>query len=76
VVGALPPVTGVRVFGGGARSVLYLDALRRHSGRPVTAGPTEATALGNALVQGLAMGVYESAADARAAVASLEEVAP
>ncbi len=75
VVDALPPVTAVRVFGGGSQSALYLDALRRRTGLRVTAGPTEATALGNALVQGLALGVYESAAAARAALANLEEVA-
>ena len=32
VVDALPPVTGIRVFGGGSQSSLYLDALRRRSG--------------------------------------------
>jgi rhamnulokinase len=73
VVDALPPVTGIRVFGGGARSALYLDALRRCSGLRVTSGPTEATALGNAVVQGLALGVYDSAPDARAALADDEE---
>jgi rhamnulokinase len=76
VVDALPPVTGIRVFGGGARSALYLDALRRCSGLRVTPGPMEATALGNAVVQGLALGVYGSAPDARAALADHEEVAP
>jgi rhamnulokinase len=76
VVDALPPVTGARVFGGGAQSALYLDALRRRTGLRVTAGPTEATALGNALVQGLALGVYESVAAARSTLADLEEVAP
>jgi rhamnulokinase len=76
VVDALPPVTGLRVFGGGAQSALYLDALRRRTGLRVTAGPTEATALGNALVQGLALGVYESVAAARSTLADLEEVAP
>jgi rhamnulokinase len=75
VIDELPPVAGVRVFGGGSRSALYLDALRRRSGRRVTAGPTEATALGNALVQGLALGVYESADEARAMLTDVEEVA-
>ncbi len=75
VVDALPPVTGTRVFGGGSRSSLYLDALRRCSGPPVTTGPIEATALGNALVQGLALGVFTSPDDARATLSGLEEIA-
>jgi glycerol kinase len=33
---------------------------------PVHTGPVEATALGNALVQGVALGVYADLADARA----------
>ena len=75
VLDALPPVTGIRVFGGGSRSSLYLDALRRCSGSHVTTGPIEATALGNALVQGLALGVFTSPDDARATLSGLEEVA-
>jgi rhamnulokinase len=75
VVDALPPVSGVRVFGGGSQSRLYLDALRRRTGRAVSVGPTEATALGNAVVQGLALGVYDSATAARSVLTDLEEVA-
>jgi rhamnulokinase len=74
VVDTLPPVNGVRVFGGGARSELYLDALRRRTGRRVSTGPTEATALGNAVVQGLALGVYGSPTAARSALLDLGEV--
>ena len=36
----------------------------------MTVGPTEAAALGNALVQGLALGVYDSLTEARAALAA------
>jgi hypothetical protein len=35
----------------------------------VCAGPVEATALGNALVQGIALGVYDDLADARSRLA-------
>ena len=35
------------------------------TGLPVCAGPVEATALGNALVQGIALGMYNDLADAR-----------
>ncbi|HXY94386.1 MAG TPA: FGGY-family carbohydrate kinase [Acidimicrobiia bacterium] len=75
VVAALPPVTGVQVFGGGAASTLFLDALRQRSGLRVTAGPIEATALGNAIVQGIALGVFPSLEDARAMLSGHEEVA-
>ena len=46
VADATRPVTGIRVFGGGSRSPLYLDALRRRTDLPVSVGPVEATAIG------------------------------
>jgi rhamnulokinase len=64
VLGQLGDVTGVYVFGG-AQSALYRRLLAERTGVPVCAGPIEATALGNALVQGIALGVYDSLADAR-----------
>jgi rhamnulokinase len=69
VVATMPgdqPLGGIRVFGGGARAQLYLDALRRHATLPVTTGPVEATAIGNALAQGIALGWYADADAARA----------
>ena len=69
VLDRLGGVTEVHVFGGGARSALYRRLLAERTGLPVTAGPVEATALGNALVQGVALGVYDDLADARAALA-------
>jgi rhamnulokinase len=54
----------IHVFGG-AQSALYRRLLAESSGLPVHAGPGEATALGNALVQGIALGVYHDLADAR-----------
>jgi rhamnulokinase len=54
----------IHVFGG-AQSALYRSLLAERSGLPVHAGPGEATALGNALVQGIALGVYADLADAR-----------
>jgi rhamnulokinase len=65
VIDDLGAVSDAAVFGG-AQSDLFRDALARHSGLPVTAGPVEATALGNALVQGIALGRYADLADARA----------
>jgi rhamnulokinase len=60
-----PAITGVRVFGGGSRSSLFLGALARRSGLDVSVGPVEATALGNALVQGISLGLFGSVAEAR-----------
>lgn len=51
------PFTEVHVFGGGGQSSLYRRRLHEVTGLPVVAGPTEATALGNARVQALALGV-------------------
>jgi rhamnulokinase len=65
-----PLVAGIRVFGGGSRSRLYLDALHRRTDLPVSVGPVEATAVGNALTQGIALGVFE---DGRAARATLDD---
>jgi rhamnulokinase len=64
VIGQLGGVTDVHVFGG-AQSALYRRLLGERTGLPVSAGPVEATALGNALVQGIALGVYGDVADAR-----------
>jgi rhamnulokinase len=64
VLGQLGGVTDVYVFGG-AQSALYRRLLAERTGLPVCAGPVEATALGNALVQGIALGVYDDLADAR-----------
>ena len=66
VLGALPGLgpSDVHVFGG-AQSALYRRLLGEASGLPVHAGPAEATALGNALVQGIALGRFRDLADAR-----------
>jgi rhamnulokinase len=67
-------LTGIRVFGGGARAGLYLAALRRRSELPVTTGPVEATALGNAFAQGIALGTFADVDAARATLVTPEEV--
>jgi rhamnulokinase len=77
VIGALPreraaPCRGIRVFGGGVRAALYLEALRAGTALPVTEGPVEAAALGNALVQAIALGRYESIDEARATLTDVK----
>ena len=55
----------VCVIGGGAQNALLNRLLGEASGLPVSVGPVEATALGNALVQGIALGVFEDLPAAR-----------
>ena len=51
------PVEAVHIVGGGARNALLCQATADRSGLPVLAGPVEATALGNALVQARSAGL-------------------
>ena len=63
----------VHVIGGGARNELLCRMTADLLGRPVLAGPVEATALGNVLMQARATGELASLADVRAvAVASAD----
>ena len=47
----------IHVVGGGAQNTLLCQAVANRSGRTVVAGPVEATAIGNVLVQARAAGV-------------------
>jgi rhamnulokinase len=76
VLDRLGDVTDVAVFGGGGRSAGYRRALADRTGLPVVQGPVEATALGNALVQGIALGRYTDLADARAHLAPVAASPP
>ena len=71
--------TAVNIVGGGSRDG-YLNQLTANAtGLPVYAGPTEATALGNLMVQMLAAGEFPDLAAARKAVRhsfSIQEVLP
>ncbi|HEY0642865.1 MAG TPA: rhamnulokinase family protein, partial [Nocardioides sp.] len=53
----------VHVVGGGSQNELLCQALADRSGLPVVAGPVEATALGNVLVQGRATGALSGGLD-------------
>jgi rhamnulokinase len=46
----------IHVVGGGAQNILLCQAVANRSGRTVVAGPVEATAIGNVLVQARAAG--------------------
>jgi rhamnulokinase len=58
----------IHIVGGGANNRLLCQFTADATGRPVVAGPTEASALGNVLVQALALGRLGSLIEARAVV--------
>ena len=64
------PVPGIHIVGGGSLNAYLNQATADASGRPVLAGPVEATAIGNLLVQGIAAGTIGSLADGRRMVAA------
>ena len=65
----------VHVVGGGSQNALLCQALADRSGLPVVAGPVEATALGNVLVQGRAAGAVSGGLDdLRALVARTQDL--
>jgi rhamnulokinase len=59
----------IHVVGGGTRNALLCQFTADACGRPVHAGPVEATAAGNVLLQAMGRGRIDSVADARAIVA-------
>ncbi len=58
----------VHVIGGGSRNSLLCQFTADATGRPVVAGPVEATAIGNLLVQAMALGRLENLDALRAVV--------
>ena len=65
----------VHVVGGGAQNTLLCQAIADRSGHPVLAGPVEATAIGNVLVQARAADVVgPTLADLRALVARTHDL--
>ncbi|MFJ2766974.1 rhamnulokinase family protein [Streptomyces sp. NPDC087300] len=63
------PVGVVHLVGGGARNTLLCQLTADACGLPLLAGPAEAAAVGNVLVQARAHGVVADGAEARALVA-------
>jgi rhamnulokinase len=67
-------VETVHVVGGGAQNTLLCRLTAGATRRPVVAGPVEATALGNVMVQAYARGYVGSLAEIREVVRSSTEV--
>jgi rhamnulokinase len=63
------PVEGLHIVGGGSSNRLLCQLAADATALPVHAGPVEATALGNVLVQAMAAGAVGSIAEARELVA-------
>jgi rhamnulokinase len=61
-------VRTIHVVGGGAQNALLNQLTADATGRPVLAGPVEATAIGNLLVQAFALGHLSSPEEIRAVV--------
>ena len=59
----------IHIVGGGSRNKLLNQLVANATGRPVLAGPAEATAIGNVLVQAIGAGVIPDLAEARRMVA-------
>ncbi|MER5202522.1 rhamnulokinase family protein [Streptomyces sp. NPDC002825] len=67
-------ITRVHLVGGGSRNDLLCQLTADATGLPVVAGPTEATALGNVLVQARAAGLVGDLADMRRLIASTQHL--
>ena len=72
VLGA--PRATLHVVGGATRIPMLMQWLADAMGKNVVAGPVEATALGNALVQWQAVGVIGDLAEGRALVSGMPEI--
>jgi rhamnulokinase len=64
----------IHVVGGGSQNALLCQLTADACNRPVLAGPVEATAIGNVLVQALGLGLLGSLAEAREVVRRSFEV--
>ena len=62
-------IEGVQIVGGGSQNDYLNQATATATGKPVLAGPVEATVTGNVLVQAIAAGRFASLAEARRHVA-------
>ena len=59
------PIDVIHIVGGGSQNRLLCQFAANAAGVPVVAGPTEATAVGNIMVQAISTGLIDSISDAR-----------
>ncbi len=62
------PIEKIHVIGGGSKNAYLCQLTANAGGMPVIAGPAEGTAMGNLLVQAMALGYLKSLADIRRVV--------
>lgn len=62
------PLEPIHIVGGGTQNQLLCQLTADASGRTVVAGPVEATAAGNLVVQAMALGLLSSLAEGRALI--------
>ncbi|UWE09939.1 rhamnulokinase [Actinacidiphila bryophytorum] len=67
-------ITRVHIVGGGSRNALLCQLTADATGLPVVAGPTEATAIGNVLVQARARGLVGGLPEMRQLVAATQHL--
>jgi rhamnulokinase len=63
-------IQGIQIFGGGSRNDYLNQATANITGIPVVAGPVEAAAIGNSVVQAIRAGCFRSLSHARRYVAA------
>ncbi len=67
-------VDRMHIIGGGSQNAVLCQMTADAIGRPVYAGPVEATVLGNAIVQLIALGELKSVADGRALLSQQSDI--
>lgn len=67
-------VEKIHVIGGGSQNALLCQMTANATGKTVIAGPVEATALGNAIVQLIALGEISDIAEARAILSQASDM--
>ncbi len=63
-------IHGIQIVGGGSQNAYLNQATANATGKPVLAGPVEATVIGNVLVQAVASGRFATLQEARQHVAA------
>ncbi len=63
------PIETIHIIGGGSQNRLLCQATADATGKPVMAGPVEATALGNVAIQAMATGAIADLSQARSLIA-------